>query len=391
MSQLRFPLKDYLRDPVNEAALHRLAQRIDSPSRPRHSRRFVSFVFAGAIAVGIVAVVLAHFRIHRDVGPLLLADGREITAVAAENTSREVRLADGSNIRLAPGAHVEPLVSSGTSFSAIVTEGRADFEVRPGGPRHWVVECGLATVEVVGTAFTCDRAPGHLHVEVRHGVVLVRGDRVPDRARRLSAGESLDLTEPVPSSNAAASASSTPPDLPERSGPPVAEPSAKADGNPKSQQASARPWRELARQGQNDEAYAVLGAEGIRNESKKLGVNDLLALADVARVSGHPAEAVVPLQRILTEFSFDAQAPLAAFALGRLELDSLGHARAAVVAFRKASALGIPQGLREDVLGRLVEAYVKSGDSAGAQRAADAYLKEFPNGRHARAVRGWQR
>jgi transmembrane sensor len=173
---------------------------------------------------------------------------------------------------------------------------------------------------------------------------------------------------------------------------PVTDSSAKIENREsvgKGQLASARAWRELARHGHNEEAYAALGAEGVRNESKKLRVNDLLALADVARLSGHPAEAVVPLQRILTEFSGDAQAPLAAFALGRLELDSLGHARAAVAAFRNALTLGIPRGLREDVLSRLVEAYVKSGDSAGAWRAADEYLDEFPNGRHARAVKGW--
>jgi transmembrane sensor len=155
------------------------------------------------------------------------------------------------------------------------------------------------------------------------------------------------------------------------------------------QRVPSQPWRELARHGKNVEAYEVLGTDGVRSESKKLGVNDLLALADVARLSGHPAEAVVPLQRVISEFSSDAQAPLAAFALGRLELDALGHARAAVSAFSKALALGIPRGLREDVLLRLVEAYAKSGDSAGAKRAKDTYLEQYPNGRHVQSVQHW--
>jgi transmembrane sensor len=392
MSQLRFPLKEYLDDPVDEAALHRIAQRIEAPLPSRNPRRVVSFVFAGVATVGIAAAALSFAHIHRNPGPLVLADGREFTSVDANKTSHEIRLSDGSSIRLWPGAHVAPLESSGRSFSAIVTDGRADFEVQPGGPRHWTVECGLATVEVVGTAFTCDRAPHHLRVEVRHGVVLVRGDRVPDRAQRLSAGESLEITEPVSTSAVPASAAATASLEQERTGLPSHAPDASTEGgvNAKPQLAAARPWRELARHGRNDEAYATLGADGIRNESKKLGVNDLLALADVARLSGHPAEAVVPLQRVLTEFSGDAQAPLAAFALGRLELDSLGHARAAVTAFRRALSLGVPRGLREDVLARLVEAYAKSGDTLGAERAADAYLEEFPSGRHARAVRGWR-
>jgi transmembrane sensor len=120
-------------------------------------------------------------------------------------------------------------------------------------------------------------------------------------------------------------------------------------------------------------------------------VNDLLALADVARLSGHPAEAVAPLERILAEFARDSQAPLAAFALGRLELDSLGRARAAALAFRKALDLGIPQALREDVLARLVEACARSGDVGAAGRAADDYRHEFPSGRYARAIDGWLR
>ena len=394
MTELRFPLKDQLQDPADEAALHRIAQGIDSRASRGNRRRLLPLVLGGVTAVGVV--IATSSRIHRDAGPLAFADGREFAAVDAGRSTRDIGLSDGSNIRLSPGAHIEPLESSGTTFSAIVTQGRADFDVRPGGPRHWVVECGLATIEVVGTAFACEREPGRLRVEVRHGVVLVRGERVPNRVLRLSAGETLEVAVEAPRPASVASVSLTPSALLDNAGsagsmapetPTGLE--NREDGNSKGHVALARTWRELARHGHNDEAYATLGAEGLRSESRRLGVNDLLALADVARLSGHPAEAVVPLQRILSEFAGDAQAPLAAFALGRLELDSLGHARAAVSAFRKALTLGIPQGLREDVLARLVEAYSRSGDTAGTRRAAEAYLDEYPNGRHVRAVQGW--
>lgn len=392
MSQLRFPLKDQLLDPVDEAALQRIATKMNSLARGGDQRRILPLVLGGVTAIGVV--IATSSRIHHDVGPLAFADGREFAAVDADKLAKEIRLSDGSIIRLSPGTHVEPLESSETTFSAIVVQGRADFEVRPGGPRHWVIECGLATVEVVGTAFACERGPGRLRVEVQHGVVLVRGERVPDRARRLSAGETLEVAEqaqrPMPAASATLSVS------PEKGGTSSATSDSPTlvgnheDGTSKGRTASARTWRELARHGHNEEAYAALGAEGLRSESRKLGVNDLLALADVARLSGHPAEAVLPLQRILSEFASDAQAPLAAFALGRLELDSLGRAHAAVSAFRKALALGVPRGLREDVLARLVEACARGGDSAGARTAAEAYLEEFPNGHHARAVHDWR-
>jgi len=396
MIDVRFPLKEQLQDPVDEAALHRIAQGIDSRANRGNRRRLLPLVLAGAAT--LVLVIATSSRIRRDPGPLVLANGREFVASDADNSTKDIRLSDGSSIRLSHGAHIDPLESSGTTFSAVVTQGRADFDVQPGGPRHWVVECGLATIEVVGTAFACDREPGRLRVEVRHGVVLVRGELVPNRVRRLSAGENLELVEASPRAATVAGVSLTPTaSLGSNSsaGPLAPEPpsgaSSRDDGTPKGHSVSAHAWRELARRGHNDEAYAMLGAEGLRSESKKLGVNDLLALADVARLSGHPAEAVVPLQRILSDFAGNAQAPLAAFALGRLELDSLGHARAAVSAFRKALDLGIPLGLRQDVLARLVEAYSRSGDSAGAERAAEAYLNEFPNGRHVRAVQGWRR
>ena len=48
--------------------------------------------------------------------------------------------------------------------------------------------------------------------------------------------------------------------------------------------------------------------------------------------SGHPAEAVAPLQRIVDGFAADPQAPLAAFALGRLQLDDLNQPHAAAAA-----------------------------------------------------------
>jgi transmembrane sensor len=396
MSESQFPLKDQLIDPVDEAAIHRIGERIDLRLRRPRPRRVLPLALVGATAVA--AVIVAAWRIHRDAGPLLFADGRELVAMDAGAKAGEVVLSDGSRIRLSRGAHIEPLESSGTTFSAIVTQGRADFDVRPGGPRHWVIECGLATVEVIGTSFSCDRQTGRLRLVVHHGAVLVRGDRVPDRARRLLAGESLELAEDARRPTPASDDTFAIPALPSPasvSGSLAAEPLADVgkgeDVRARGRMSSARSWKDLARRGRHGEAFSALGTEGLRRESKHLGVNDLFALADVARLSGHPADAVVPLERILTDFANDARAPLAAFALGRLELDSLGQAQAAATAFHKALVLGIPSGLREDVRARLVEAYARSGDSGAARRAADAYVDEFPNGRHSQAIQGWLR
>jgi transmembrane sensor len=385
MTEMRFPLKDHLQDPVDEAAIHRVALAIDERLEGRKRRRLKPLLLVGAAAAA-AAFVLASLHARRDPGPLLLTAGGEITMVEAATTGHAVDLSDGSRILLSPGSRIEPVHSTSNSFSAIVAKGRADFEVRPGGPRRWTLECGLATVEVVGTSFSIDRQPGRLRVAVRHGVVLVRSEHIADRVRRLAAGEALEV------SDEATAAQATPEETPHDTAEP--ERPAAVAVRPESQHVTKRPlveksWRDLARNGQAREAFATLGSEGLRRESERLGVNDLLALADVARLSGHPAEAVMPLERILSEFSSDSQSPLAAFALGRLELDSLGRARAAVIAFRRAIELGIPSSLREDVRARLVEACARSGDVRAARRAADEYRAEFPEGRHARAIEGW--
>lgn len=118
MSELRFPVKDYLRDPVDEQAIHRMAEKIDSRLQHRNYRRLLPLVLLGATAVA--AIVVASSHIHRDAGPLLFADGRELVGMDADGAIRELALSDGSRIRLWPGAHIEPLQSSGDAFSAIV-------------------------------------------------------------------------------------------------------------------------------------------------------------------------------------------------------------------------------------------------------------------------------
>jgi transmembrane sensor len=379
VSRLELPVKDHLRDPVDEAALQRIWMQIDGryPERRRHRRRVALGVFALAGA----AVVALTFGLRRDAGPLRFGDGRALFAVDAPEGGARLSLSDGSSIELSGGARFEPLESSGAMFLAVLQRGTAAFEVRPGGPRRWQVECGLATVEVVGTRFSCERAPGHLRVAVQRGSVIVRGERVADRARRLVAGESLDVGE----APTAVEADATPelPALDEALADEAAAPAAPSTPPPSTSPTVpvSASWRELARRGRHGEAFAALGEGGVRRETQRLSVADLLALADVARLSGHPREAVAPLERILSRFARDPQAPLAAFALGRLELDALDQPRKAAAALERALALGVPRSLKEDVRARLVEAYGRAGDRTAAHAAARAYLREFPDGR----------
>ena len=381
MSKLRLPLKQGLREPADEATLSRIWQGIDARfPRPRWRRRIE--LVAAPLALAAVAAVV--FALRHDAGPLRLASGAAITAVDAPAAGARMSLSDGSYIALGAGARLEPLESSGSTFIAIVARGTASFDVRPGGPRRWQIECGLATVEVVGTHFDVERSPGRLRVAVARGQVLVRGERVPDRVRRLAAGEALEITDATPP---AATAEPKAADQAEAGDSDLTDATPELDRAPAGGSLPpASAWRDLARRGQHREAFAALGPQGLRREARRLGVTDLFALADVARLSGHPADAVAPLERIVTNFASDAQSPLAAFALGRLELDSLARPARAVAALNKALALGAPQSLREDVRARLVEAHVRARDQAAARSAADAYRREFPDGRYTKTI-----
>lgn len=383
MSAPRPPLKERLRMPEDEQALARIWSRIDAGDR--HGARAGRFThrllrldrpaLAGAVLAVAAAVVVWVGISHDDTGPLRLADGQPIAAVQAPPSGAVVAMSDGSRVTLSGGARFEPLLSTATAFVAMLQTGRADFEVHPGGPRRWQIECGLATVEVVGTGFSCTREPGRLRVAVQHGAVLVRGDQVRERAQRLGPGQSLEIVDPLLAPPAAAPPRQPEPaDVPDPAGdaaPPVfAPPVARVS------------WRELAQSGRQRDAFAALGPRGLAREARQAGVADLLLLADVARLSGHPRDAVAPLERILVAYPRDAQAPLAAFALGRLELDALDAPAQAARALDRALALGLPQSLREDARARLVEAQARSGNTAAARAAAAAYRREFPDGRY---------
>jgi transmembrane sensor len=148
-------------------------------------------------------------------------------------------------------------------------------------------------------------------------------------------------------------------------------------------------WRDAAARGKYGDAYVALGSDGVARETARAAsADDLFALADVARLSGHPTEAVDPLERLVAEYPSSSRAALAAVTLGRIEL-GLGRAGKASLALERALALGVPAGLEEDVRARLVEAHVKAGDRDAARTAASEYARRFPAGRRRADIAQW--
>jgi transmembrane sensor len=96
---------------------------------------------------------------------------------------------------------------------------------------------------------------------------------------------------------------------------------------------------------------------------------------------------VAPLEKILRQHRSDPRAALCGFTLGRILLDDLGKPREAAAAFRDAQTLDQDFALMEDAIAREVKALWQAGDTAAARDRALEYLRRFPSGSQARAVR----
>jgi transmembrane sensor len=112
----------------------------------------------------------------------------------------------------------------------------------------------------------------------------------------------------------------------------------------------------------------------------------LFAHADRARKSGKPEVAVAQLRTLIDRFPGDPHAPVAAFTIGRLLLESLGQPRQAAASFEQARVLANGAPVAEDALAREVEAWVSAGERALAHRRAELYLQLYPNGSRRGAV-----
>jgi transmembrane sensor len=266
----------------------------------------------------------------------------------------ETATATATVTQLSPDTVLAPLPDrEGRGY--VLRAGGARFSVPHDPLRPFVVAARDVVIEDLGTTFTVRYvAADRLSIAVEEGRVRVRGNGTDTE---VTAGAKLEV--------------------------PVAPPAAEsARPAPASAPASVPSWRRLAERGQYEEAQRALrkaGAGAVRDDTA-----ELLLAADAARLSGHPAEAVPYLERIVRGHARDPRAGLVAFTLGRVLLDELGRPREAIEAFARARAAGGP--LAEDALAREVEAVSRAGDVARCRELALLYQRLYPNGRRAKAV-----
>jgi transmembrane sensor len=295
----------------------------------------------------------------------------------------EVQLSDGSSgVATLPSSRLELAEVTSERRVVRVARGGARFDVAPTKDRAFSVRIGEVEIDARGTAFTAEERNAGVRVAVERGRVQVTWAH---QKFLLYAGQSAQYPplEQPPDPALAAGRQPLVEPLP-KEGPPFA--AAKEVENPRPRASSAR-WQALADKGAFEEAYRELDRDKGALRSARFGdARSLMRAADVARLSGHPREALPSLRAVIERFSRDHRAPLAAFTLGLVELEDLGRPGAAAAAFARARRLDPNGELAEDALAREVEAWRRSGDDRRARELAGEYFLRYPDGRRAASV-----
>ena len=340
----------------------------------RRQRPRINHAFALA-AIALLVVSLVATRLIRPTRGAI--DGALLETGSGERQSLE--LGDGSQIVLEPSTRLQLERVSGREMRLRVEAGAVHASVTHVANRPFTVVAGPVEVHVVGTKFRVELDPtdGDISVAVTEGrVSLSRVDGRPVPGT-LGAGETW-------SSEAASVAAPEPP--------PIADASAEGTVEPRTPRAVARGpvlskrFREHWRDGRYAAAWEQVPSSDFEAILASARPEDVFAVAESARMSGHPYEAARAFDVFRRRFRSDPRAPLAALELGRLRLSELGAPLEAREAFEDAIQLDPNGAFREDSDARLVEALEAAGLAAECAAARDRYLATHPGGLHERMV-----
>lgn len=326
MIRLKGPVRELLDDTPSDERVARIEQAVARRRAARSSPSWpLVFAGAGAVAAALAAVLwLAADRREAPVPSAPIVAERAAPVIAPEPEPPSPKI-EGALVEAEPESAIE-LVRTGDTLRFLLAEGgRVTLDIPPGTGRIWIVDAGLAQVQVLGTRFSVARFADRVEVSVERGRVRVSSD---DGVEELVAGQRLDV-----------------------------RPSKK------------KPARPVVKKSQSEQ------------------VDRLLEEADSARASGDHQRALVSLSRITGEHATDPRAGLAAFMIARIEQDTLSRPRAAAEALDEALRLGLPEELREAARARRFEALALAEEHEAARRAALEYLVFHPAGRAAAAAR----
>ncbi len=343
MNKLPDPIDQVLDDPIDERFAHSIWARIERP-KPRRAPLIRAMVLSAAVAW---LLAFFYFRTPAPTPMVLPAPGRAMT------------FADGTRIKLSKRADLEILSQDAERASFLLAEGRVTLDVVP-SERRWVVEAGLAQVEVLGTRFYVDRTKDQVEVHVYRGVVLVKSPLLEEGWVKLIKGKSVIVKR---------TKSAVAPKLPQ---PKVLEEAPFSIRAPI--ESAPQPLTRKPRAAERAVARAVEEVVEPAPKAAEPTAEQWMARADQHRAQGEPQRAIEALEKLIDAYPDAPQAPLAAFTLGRLWASSDPERSAA--ALERALVLGLPSALEEAALARLL----RTASEKARRSAAERYLQRFPKG-----------
>jgi transmembrane sensor len=346
------------------------------------------YIFAAAAAALIAcAVAMNVWRATSAVSfNTSLGEGRPGAWLATTGADElPLTFSEGSQLVMAPDSRgrVEELRRGGASF--LLERGRVRARVTRRSNADWRFLAGPFEVRVIGTALRVQWDPvrERFAIRVDEGSVSVRGPNVGD-ALVVHAGEQCVVDLPTHTSHmgpsspdartneerAAESGSANGFEAPATSwAPPTPAPA-----SPVTQSVS---WLKLEEKGAFEAAYDAASSVGLASILRSSSADDLLRLAQVARLSGHRDTERDALTACRHRYPGSERAAVAAYELGQSSPPN--EASSWFDTYLREQPNG---SLSREALGRLIEARVASGDDRGARDAATRYLARYPGGPH---------
>lgn len=350
-----------------------IAAQLPGPRREKASRPMVQL----GLAVGTVCVLLGFFWWSTD--PLAPTPSVWAGAlVTSDDAPVNFTLTEGTLIELDPRSEVELLRSNARSVQVSLHAGSARFDVAKRRTRRFSVHAGEVEILVTGTQFRVKRSPSlggeRIRVDVDEGSVEVQRSGSPPV--RLSVGENWSTF--VRQSEAVS-------ETPARSNDDLSQEQSQAPAKDATQSPSSASNEDIEaerRAAQREKRRAQ--AEDARRETDE--ASTLFERGNAARRLGRVREAADLYAALVSEYARDQKAPLAAFELGRIRMDSLGDMQGAIAALERALQLDARRAFAEDALARIVLAQESLGDKRACESARGRYLSRYPDGIHASHV-----
>jgi TolA-binding protein len=369
-----------------QAGRARFLERLAAGKAPS-GRGYVMLAAAAVVACG---VVLAGWRTLSTVSFVTATGEGQAGAWLATSSANELPLtfSEGTELVMAPGSRgrVEDLGHTGASF--LLERGDVRARVVHRSNASWRFLAGPFEVRVTGTALGVDWDPARERFAVRvdEGSVVVSGPNV-GAPQVVRAGEQYVVDLPSRTTRISPRERGAPPDadVPVDAG---SDAFAVDPSTSSSPSAAARllaapvSWVKLDEKGDYDAAYVAALSAGLGSVLRASSADELLRLAQVARLSGHrdtEREALVTCRR---RFAGSERAAVAAYELGRSSSPSEASSWFDTYLGEQPSGA-----LAREASGRLVEARASAGDDRGARDAATRYLAHYPDGPHAPLAR----